>query len=416
MDRNISKEEILKRKRVKLIKIAAGVVVVAALFYVLAIFLRSGISESDIEIATVDKGTIEVSVSANGKVVPLFEEVITSPVSSKVLEVYKKPGDILKKGDAILRLDLEATQTEFNRIKNEVEMKRCKLDQQNVSVKSKLSDLKIQVEIAEMKLKRMAVELKNEHYLDSIGASTSDKVRQAELNYKVESLQFEQLQQKYRNERLTSAADLKVSALDFNISKQNVQLMGKTMSEAQVRSPREAVLTWLNNQIGAVVSPGGQLAIVSDLHNFKVEAEISDVYADRISAGAKAIVRIGGEKLEGIVGNVVPSVKNGIIGFTVLLKESSNAKLRSGLKVDVSVINSIRDDVMRLANRTYYVGKGEYELWVISDGVAQKRKVELGESSFEQAEVISGLKVGDRVIVSDMTKYKNNSKLKIRKK
>ena len=84
--------------------------------------------------------------------------------------------------------------------------------------------------------------------------------------------------------------------------------------------------------------------------------------------------------------------------------------------MDVSVINSIRDDVMRLANRTYYVGKGEYELWVISDGVAQKRKVELGESSFEQAEVISGLKVGDRVIVSDMTKYKNNSKLKIRKK
>ena len=125
MDRNIPKEEILKRKRVKLIKIAAGVVVVAALFYVLAIFLRSGISESDIEIATVDKGTIEVSVSANGKVVPLFEEVITSPVSSKVLEVYKKPGDILKKGDAILRLDLEATQTEFNRIKNEMEMKRC---------------------------------------------------------------------------------------------------------------------------------------------------------------------------------------------------------------------------------------------------------------------------------------------------
>jgi len=372
------------------------------------------VSEKDIELVTVDKGTIEVSVSASGKVVPLAEEIITSPVSSKIMEVYKKSGDNLQQGDPILRLDLNAADADFGKLKDEMAMKKCKLDQQSVTVKSRLSDLKMQIDIADMKLQRMAVELRNEHYLDSIGASTSDKVRQAQLNYKVETLLFEQLKQKYRNERLTSSADLKVSALEFNISKKSASLMGKTMTEAQVRSPRAAVLTWINNQVGATVSQGAQLAIVSDLKNFKVEAEIADSYADRVSPGAKAIVKIGSQKLEGIVGNVTPSVKNGIIGFTVMLNQSSSEKLRSGLKVDVYIISSISENVLRLANRSYYVGKGEYNLWVANGNVAQKKKVLLGEGSYDMVEVVSGLKQGDRIIVSDMERYKNASRLKIR--
>ncbi len=414
MDRDIPVEVLRKRKRKILITVAIAGILVIGVFSSLVSVLRSGVSEKDIELVTVDKGTIEVSVSASGKVVPLAEEIITSPVSSRIMEVYKKSGDNLQQGDPILRLDLNAADADFGKLKDEMAMKKCKLDQQSVTVKSRLSDLKMQIDIADMKLQRMAVELRNEHYLDSIGASTTDKVRQAQLNYKVETLLFEQLKQKYRNERLTSSADLKVSALEFNISKKSASLMGKTMTEAQVRSPRAAVLTWINNQVGATVSQGAQLAIVSDLKNFKVEAEIADSYADRVSPGAKAIVKIGSQKLEGIVGNVTPSVKNGIIGFTVMLNQSSSEKLRSGLKVDVYIISSISENVLRLANRSYYVGKGEYNLWVANGNVAQKKKVLLGEGSYDMVEVVSGLKQGDRIIVSDMERYKNASRLKIR--
>lgn len=414
MDRDIPVEVLRKRKRKILITVAVAGILAIGVFSSLVSVLRSGVSEKDIEVATVDRGTIEVSVSASGKVVPLAEEIITSPVSSRIMEVYKKSGDNLQMGDPILRLDLNAADADFGKLKDEMAMKKCKLDQQSVTVKSRLSDLKMQIEIADMKLQRMAVELRNEHYLDSIGASTSDKVRQAQLNYKVETLLFEQLKQKYRNERLTSSADLKVSELEFNISKKSASLMGKTMNEAQVRSPRAAVLTWINNQVGATVTQGAQLAIVSDLKNFKVEAEIADSYADRVSPGAKAIVKIGSQKLEGIVGNVTPSVKNGIIGFTVTLNQSSNEKLRSGLKVDVYIISSISENVLRLANRSYYVGKGEYNLWVANGNVAQKKKVLLGEGSYDMVEVVSGLKQGDRIIVSDMERYKNASRLKIR--
>ena len=76
-------------------------------------------------------------------------------------------------------------------------------------------------------------------------------------------------------------------------------------------------------------------------------------------------------------------------------------------------IRDRKDDVLRIANSSYYVGKGEYELFVVNGNQLLKRKVQLGDSNFEYVEVVSGLQEGDQVIVSDMNAYKDKNKLKI---
>ena len=157
------------------------------------------------------------------------------------------------------------------------------------------------------------------------------------------------------------------------------------------------------------------MAIISDLSHFKVEGEIADTYGDRVAAGGKAVVKIGNDKLEGTVSSVTPLSKNGVISFTVQLKDDNNHCLRSGLKTDVYVMNAVKEDVMRMANASFYVGRGEYDLFVrTSDDELVKRKVQLGDSNFEYVEVVSGLQPGDVVVVSDMSSYKNKNKLKMR--
>ena len=115
--------------------------------------------------------------------------------------------------------------------------------------------------------------------------------------------------------------------------------MKRTLDDAQIRSPRKAILTYINNQVGAQVAEGSQVAIISDLSHFKVEGEIADTYGDRVAAGGRAIVKIGNEKLEGTVSSVTPLSKNGVISFIVQLNEDNNKRLRSGLKTDVYVMN-----------------------------------------------------------------------------
>ena len=383
MDREIPKEIRKKERNKKIIRFSAIAVTIVVVISILISLMRTGVKKKDIILSAVDQGTIEVSVSASGKVAPAFEEIITSPINSRIVEVYRRGGDSVDVGTPILKLDLQSTETEYKKLLDEEEMRRYKLEQLRVNNQTKLSDMAMQIKVSAMKLNRMKVELRNEHYLDSLGAGTTDKVRQAELSYNVAQLEYEQLKQQYDNEKEVAAAELKVQELDFNIFRKNLAEMKRTLDDAQIRSPRKAILTYINNQVGAQVPQGGQVAIISDLSHFKVEGEIADTYGDRVAAGGKAIVKIGTEKLEGVVSSVTPLSKNGVISFSVQLMDDNNRRLRSGLKTDVYVMNAVKEDVMRIANASYYVGRGEYDLFVMtSDDEIVKRKVQLGDSNF----------------------------------
>ena len=413
MDREISKEVQRKEQRKQFIRIGTAVGGFIVLIVVVISMLQTSLKRKDLNISTVDKGVIEVSVSASGKVIPVFEEIINSPINSRIVEVYKRGGDSVDVGTPILKLDLQSAETEYNKQLDEEQMKSLQLEQQRVTNHNKLSEMEMNLKVSRMELDRKAVELRNERYLDSLGAGTTDKVRQVELDYNVSILKLKEDEQKYKNEQALTEADLKVKELELNIFRKSLAETRRTLEDAQIRSPRKAILTYVNNEIGSQIGQGAKVAIVSDLSHFKIEGEIADTYGDRIAAGSKAVIKIGSEKLDGTVSDVTPLSKNGVISFTVQLEEDNHKRLRSGLKTDVYVMNAVKDDVLRIANSSYYVGKGEYELFVVNGNQLLKRKVQLGDSNFEYVEVVSGLQEGDQVIVSDMNAYKDKNKLKI---
>lgn len=413
MDREISKEVQRKEQRKQFIRIGTAVGGFIVLIVVVISMLQTSLKRKDLNISTVDKGVIEVSVSASGKVIPAFEEIINSPINSRIVEVYKRGGDSVDVGTPILKLDLQSAETEYNKQLDEEQMKSLQLEQQRVTNHNKLSEMEMNLKVSRMELDRKAVELRNERYLDSLGAGTTDKVRQVELDYNVSILKLKEDEQKYKNEQALAEADLKVKELELNIFRKSLAETRRTLEDAQIRSPRKAILTYVNNEIGSQIGQGAKVAIVSDLSHFKIEGEIADTYGDRIAAGSKAVIKIGSEKLDGTVSDVTPLSKNGVISFTVQLEEDNHKRLRSGLKTDVYVMNAVKDDVLRIANSSYYVGKGEYELFVVNGNQLLKRKVQLGDSNFEYVEVVSGLQEGDQVIVSDMNAYKDKNNLKI---
>lgn len=415
MDREISKEQRNREKRRMWMKWGGTVVVGIVAVIALMQLMQESLHERDIVFSVVDEGSIDVSVSASGKVVPAFEEIINSPINSRILEVYKKGGDSVEVGTPILRLDLLSAETDYKKQLDEVQMNELKLEQLRIQNRSKLSEMEMQLKVSRMELNRKAVELRNEQYLDSLGAGTTDKVRQVELDYNVSKLKLEEDEQKFINEQATADADLKVKKLELNIARKTLAETKRTLDDARIKAPRKAILTYVNTEIGAQVAQGEKVAIVSDLSHFKIEGEIADTYGDRIAAGSRAVVKVGKEELAGTVTDVTPLSKNGVMSFSVRLEQDNHKRLRSGLKTDVYVLTAVKDSVMRIANGSYYVGPGEYELFVRSGNELLKRKVQLGDSNYELVEVVGGLKPGDQVVVSDMSNYKNKRKMKLEK-
>ena len=168
------------------------------------------------------------------------------------------------------------------------------------------------------------------------------------------------------------------------------------------------------DEVGAQVSQGSKIAVVSDLSHFKINGSIADIYSEYVTAGGKVTVKIGNDNLIGTIGSVTPLSKDGKISFTVNLAEDNHQRLRSGLKADVHVVNSIKENVLRLPNSNYYVGPGEYTLFVFNgDDTLVPRIVHLGECSYDKVEVIDGLNAGDHVVISDMKQYKNVKSIKV---
>ena len=414
MDRELSATEKRKRKIKRYVRMAVSAACLVVVAVVIANVVRPGISLASVDVAEASKGTLEVSVGATGTVAPFYEETLTSPIATKILEVYKKSGEQVHKGDTILRLDLSSANVSLQAEMDAVEIQKYKLEQFRTEAASEISELEKQVAVDDMRLKRMKVLMANEHYLDSIGASTEDMVRQRELDYEVARLQFDQLKLNYENKKKIVESTLKVNELEFGIAERNLSLKRKEFGDARVLAPFDATLSWVNEAIGAGVAQGEQLAVLSDLSRFKVKAEISDSYAGQFNAGSRVEVKVGSVSLSGSVANIVPSISNGKMSFTVVLDDASNQILRPGLRADVYVVTSIKENAVMIPNRAYYSGPGEYQLWIVNDGKAEKRTVLLGESSSLYVEVVEGIQPGETVIVSNMNEFRTKDRLKVR--
>lgn len=415
MDREITSAERRKASRRRWIRATIVVAAVAAAVIGVSYAMRKSVSAADLIVATADTGTIELTVTGTGAVSPAFEEIIVSPIDSRIVEVYCQSGDSVEPGTPLLRLDLLSTETEVNKLGDQISMKQHELEQQRVNNDTRLSDLEMQVQVKEMTLSRLEAELRNEIYLDSIGSGTGDRIRQAELAVSTGRLELDQLRQQLANERRVAAAGESVKHLDIDIARKNMGQMSRTLDDARILAPRKAILTFILDHIGEKVTEGQKIAVVSDLGHFRVDAEISDIYASHVVVGNRAMVRVGKSTLEGVVSNVTPQSNSGVIKFTVRLDDDANPKLRSGQKTDVFISSEVVEDAVRIPKGSYYSGPGVYNLFFVVGDELERREVRLGDSNYEFVEVESGIRPGDKVVTSDMSEFKEYTSLKIRK-
>lgn len=415
MDKQISKSQLRRERNTKLIKWGGATLLVALGVTALIVSLEKGINRRDVRLGAAEQGALETTVNATGRVVPAFEEVINSPVDTRILKVYAQAGDSVEEGAPLLQLDLETAETNYSKLLNERDMRRQELTQLQLNNRTQLSELAMQIEVKQMQVNQLKVEVENERRLDSLGSGTGDRVRQAETAYTTGKLELRQLRERLANEKLRNAAAEKVQSLNVSSFEQDLALMRRTLDQGRIPAPHAGVLTYIANEIGRRITAGEKAAVVSDLSQFKIEGEVAEGSSDRVGVGSEVIVRIGKTELKGTVTNLTPQAKGGVISFTVKLEDPRNPRLRSGLRTELSVSYGYKSSVLRIPNGQYFKGPGEYNLFVKDgDNHLSQRKVRLGDSNRDYVEVLSGLNAGDSVAVSDMEQFNKSKTLKLK--
>ncbi|MGI4742913.1 MAG: efflux RND transporter periplasmic adaptor subunit [Janthinobacterium lividum] len=368
----------------------------------------------DILTAPVETGDVDAALTAAGTIIPGREAVITSPIQSTIRRVALVVGARVQPGQTILELDKDLAASSLAKLSDEQLRNQNKNSQLQLTLERSLTDLEALQQAQGLKVSSLQSTLRDEKHLLDIGGGTAEAVRQAELNLRVASLEAERLRHQLANQRLASRADRRELGYTVSMHQRSIGELATKLRQADISSQLPGVLTWVNDNLGATVQAGDALARVADLSRFRVRATLSDAYADQLHPGDAVRVRLGpGTDLPGTVASISPAVDKGVVTFYATLQQDHHPALRANLRADVFVITRAHRGGLRVKNGPFYQGGQEQPVFVLAGGRAVRRMVRFGDSNPDYVQVLSGLRVGEELVVSDAKAFVDTPELRV---
>ena len=176
-----------------------------------------------------------------------------------------------------------------------------------------------------------------------------------------------------------------------------------------VRAPCDGQLGHLNLVIGQQVSAGSKVGDLKIMNQYKVSTQLSEYYVERIFAGLPAAI-VQKEDTFGLrISRVVPEVKERKFAVDLLFNDSIPQNIRLGKSYRVKVELGQPEQAVVIPRGDFYQKNSGEWIFRFDEGtnIARRVPIEIGRQNPEQFEIISGLKPGDRVIVSGYERIGN---------
>jgi HlyD family secretion protein len=413
MDREIAPEV----RRGQLVRRVVKVVIAlaAAAFFLAATvqWLRPSLDRRRIQTARVERGVVEATLDANGTVVPLVEQVVSSPVEARVLRVGRRAGDRVKTGDELLTLDTAATQLEAARLSERVAQRESAADELRLKLEETIASLRAQIEQKKLDAQIVHYTADQRAKLRAEGLIAEQDALAAAASAKKSDIELRGLNEALARAIRSRDVQLAASRADVEMARRERQESQRQVELAMLRADRDGVLTSIVNEVGATVRRGDILARIADLSSYRVEATISDIHAARLAAGMPVRVLLEGVRIGGMIENVDPRIVNGVAKFFVTLDQPSHERLRNNLRVDIEVVTGKRNDALVL--RRGALGRtAAAHAFVIRGDEAVRVPVRFGLAGRETIEIVEGLQQGDEVVISDVSEFDDVKAIRLR--
>ncbi len=331
------------------------------------------------------------------------------------LKYLKSPGEKVQVGDTLILLNNKLAENDLNQLKNELDLENIRIEKLKIELQQLREDFDFSRKINEIKVENVRLAYEAEVALNKMGGSPAYNVKKAKTEWEIAQLEFSKSQYNFNNQVSARNNGIKELETEISIQKNKIIKAEDLVSQAIVKAPFDGDLSWIVSQPGATISEGQELARVADFSHFKLKGTISNAYAGRVVAGQKVIVRNQGSNLSGTIENMMPSVSQGMMGCQIRLDEGNVSLLRTDQQLEIRVIISFKQNILRLPNGPYYKDRGYKDMYVVRGNKAYRTKILLGDANFDFVEVLEGLKEGDKVILSDIGEKYTRDVIKVKK-
>ena len=365
---------------------------------------------------TVKRGPMVRQVRGLGTLTPEDIRWIPATTQGRVEKIILRPGTQVKPDSVILELSNPTLEQQLQ----DAELKLA-------AAEAGLANLKVQLQNDLLQARATAANIEGDYNKARMNAEMKEALAKdklvSELELKQAKVDAEQLgvRSQIAKEQLESKADsmraqqaVQQSAVDQ--ARALLALTQQQKNELKVRAGLDGMLQLVPVEVGQQVAPGTNLARVANPQRLKAEIKIAETQAKDIQLGQKAEVDTRNGVVEGRVARIDPSVINGTRTVDVTLM----GDLPKGAVPDLSVDGTIElerlNDVLFMGRPAFGQEQSVVGLFKVgADGVnAERVQVKLGKSSVNTIEVLAGLKVGDQVILSDMSAYDAYDRIRLK--
>lgn len=414
MDQAINPATLRRRRRASLLAGAAALATLCAAAWGINRVASPSADAANLQLSAVRRGAIANTINASGVVVPLHEELVSSPVQTHVAKVHAKPGQQVAAGQLLLELDDRTIRLAIDGVKEQLAQQENRILALSLELEQKRKQLGSAIELLQLDLQAQKVKLGRYQTLRQSGAVSGEDMLTAELNVQRTEIQLRQHKEQIEDNRRSNGSGVEGARLQKAILQKQLAQQELLLAQTRVRAPFAGMLTWVQGEEGASLSTGQLLAKVSELNNYQVEAALSDFHARALSPGQAVRVEQGNVLLDGTVQTILPEIQNGTVKLLVKLAQPNHPLLRNKLRVEVNILTEQKNNTLLADNGPAFNGRGQQAVFVLADGVARKRVLTLGASDGKHVEILAGAAAGERLIVSDVSRYKELDSLRVK--
>jgi HlyD family secretion protein len=406
---DIARPSNARQKRIRRILYAA-VALMAVLLITLGLSrlkpAAPGVERATLWIDTVKRGPLLREVRGTGTLVPEDIRWIPATTEGRVERILLHPGTAVTADSVILELVNPQLEQELQ----DAELKVQAAD-------AGLQNLRVQAQNDYLQQKAAAAGIAAEHSKAQMQAEMNDALakgqlvsalalRQSKMDAEQLAIRDEIAHQQLAGYEESIKARLAVQQSQVDQARALVGLKQRQVNDLQVRAGLAGVLQVVPVDVGQRVAPGTNLARVAGPSHLKAELKIAETQAKDIQIGQTASIdtRIG--VVPGRVVRIDPSVQNGTITVDVVMDGAPPKGARPDLSVDGTIELERMADVVYVGRPALGQEQSAVGLFTLQpDGSATRIQVRIGRMSVNAVEVLSGLNVGDQVVLSDMSTW-----------
>jgi multidrug resistance efflux pump len=375
------------------------------------------IDKNKLVIATVEQGDFRVNVRATGVLKPLNIRWVSSQVAGRAEQVFVKAGAKVKQGDILVRLSNPELHRELAKASWELEANKAETHAAFVSLESQMVDLENAVVSAELNYQSAKLKLDAETLLMKQGNATVSNLeyQKSQLTVKQQMHNWQAQQQKIEKMHESMTATKTAQLARIGLVENNYQRVAEQVSALQVRASISGVVQQVSMQLGEQTQVGGSVALIANQATLFAELQVQEVRARDIHLGQQVTIDTRTSEITGEVIRIDPAVKAGMVMVDVKIAGNLPAEARPELTVDGLIEISNIADALYVKRPVFAPRHTEISLYKVNidQKFASKHQVLLGQSSVNKIQIVSGLKLGDEIIISDSSHWQQHQEIMI---